>query len=161
MAVTTTSASAVVFAALSKAAEKEIVRDALVEGSQHTVQASIAGTVDGEAFSLDLDTVVKIGHGSVRASSIPVNPINLVAYILELIELAFEDADYPDAGANAVANIVHDVQAKFIAEGSIPATDRFVAIATILDKALRQSKPVAYRGSISVTTTEAPVINFR
>lgn len=152
--------SAAVYAALSKAAEKAFEREALAEGTQHTVQASVTGTVDGEAFSLEIDTTVKVGHGSVRSSSIPVSPIHLTAYILELVELAFADSADPEAGQAIVADIVHDVQAKFLAEGSIPATDRFVAIAEILDKSLRQSKPVAYRGSVSVTTA-APAITFR
>ena len=144
--------SSVVFAALSKAAEKQVGRDEIVDGSKHSVQFDGFGKVDGIPFSVSIDTEVKVGHGGTRTSSVAIAPARQLAYVFELIELAY--------GSTALMEIIADMFTKYEETGEIPATDRFIDIATSVGDTLRKTSQVAYRGSVTVSTTKPPVLSF-
>ena len=144
--------SSVVFAALSKAAEKQVGRDEIVDGSKHSVQFDGFGKVDGIPFSVSIDTEVKVGHGGVRTSSVAIAPARQLAYVFELVELAF--------GAQALKEIIDDMVDKYKTAGEIPASDHYVELATEVGDTLRKTSQVAYRGSVTVSTTKPPVLSF-
>jgi hypothetical protein len=140
--------NAAVWGALSKAAEKQFEREALEDGARHVVSLDAVGTVDGVRFALDLDCVLTVGHGGVRSASLGVQPLHQLAYVFELLELAY--------GADAVADVVRDVRAKFAECGSIPASGRFLEIAEDFDKSLRVAKRVEYSGAVKVACVDVP-----
>ncbi len=144
--------SSVVFAALSKAAEKQIGRDEIVDGSKHVVTFDGFGKVNDVPFSVSLDTEVKVGHGGMKASSVAIDPTRQMAYVFELIELAF--------GPSALKEIIDDMVGKFKATGEIPATDHYVELAEEVAKELRKSRQIAFKGSVVVSTTKPPVLSF-
>jgi|LakMenE18May11ns_1017448.scaffolds.fasta_scaffold9243121_1 hypothetical protein len=144
--------SSVVFAALSKAAEKQVGRDEIVDGSKHVVTFDGFGKVNDVPFSVSLDTEVKVGHGGMKASSVAIDPTRQMAYVFELIELAF--------GPVALKEIIDDMVAKFKATGEIPATDHYVDLAEEVAKELRKSRQIAFKGSVVVSTTKPPVLSF-
>jgi hypothetical protein len=149
------SLNAVVWCALARGAEKQWERGDLADGSRHEVKFSGAGSVDGVGFVVDLDAVVKVGHGGMNTRSVGVDAVRQLAYVLELVELAFSDPADPAAGARAVGDIVSDVLAKFAECGSVPASDKYVGIAADLDKALRVAKPTAVAGAVRVDCGDA------
>ena len=140
--------NAAVWGAIAKACEKRFERVELADGARHEVRLDAVGTVDGVRFALDLDCVMTVGHGGMRASSVPVEPVRQLAYVLELIDLAY--------GPGAADGILADVRAKFLDSGTVPASECWVEVAEQLDKSLRVAKQVAYSGAVKVSCVDVP-----
>ena len=53
---------AIAWAALEKVAQKQKESDSLPEGSKHSVNLNLNGTIDGEPFDQSFNSVLSIGH---------------------------------------------------------------------------------------------------
>lgn len=80
--------SPIVWAALNRVASKEVKHDSIEQGSEHEVQLSLIGQVDGMPFRQSLSTTVTVGHDQEKATSATPDQPRLLAFILSKLNEA-------------------------------------------------------------------------
>lgn len=136
----------VVLKSISEAFAKQFDRKQVDEGVKHSIIASckVTGAVDGMPFSfhLPVDSTLTVGHSTTRTSSVTPAIENQLAYVLELIELAYGEA--------AVSDIVRDIEAKYAETRTVHASDKYAAIVSELARRMREERQQDVAGSVSV-----------
>ena len=129
---------AVVWAALEKVAHKQKESDSLPEGSKHTVNLEMNGTVDGEPFEKSFSSVLSIGHRQTRSSSVNPQVPQLIAWILGKLNRATRN------------RVLLDLPDEFLANGKQMPEPSPVLVSEVehLLKQLRRTKTVEARGSV-------------
>lgn len=133
-------ASAAVWFALAKTADKEANRDDLPAGSAHDVRLRITGEVDGNPVDQSIAAILTVGHDSTRATSATPAVDRLIGSILAKLNTATREA------------VLRELPEQFEAAGcvlpEVPA-DVVEKTATML-KRLRAKQSQAVRGPVSV-----------
>lgn len=132
----------VVFATAGKIIEKEMVRDEIVDGSNHKVELMIAARIDGQhVFSRQYEADFSVGHTSERASGQNPNVAKLLACVLSKLNTQTREA------------LLRDLPQEFAANGGeFPPVDESIsAAADGMLKQMRAAMPkTKVRGAISV-----------
>lgn len=129
---------AVVWAALEKVSQKQKDADSLPEGTQHTVNLDLSGSVDGEPFNASVNSVLSIGHRQTRSSSVNPQVPQLIAWILSKLNRVTRH------------RIILDLPEEFLANDKQMPEPSPVLVSEVerLLKQLRQTKTVEARGSV-------------
>lgn len=148
----------VVIKTIAEAFAKQFDRKQLDEGVKHSIEAvvTVNGSIDGKQFAFDLpvESTMTVGHSTTRASSVTPATENQLAYVLELIELAY--------GEDAVSGIVEDLVAKYEATRDIPASEKYAEIVANMSRRMREERSQDVAGSVSVkhASKEAVAVKF-
>lgn len=133
--------TAAVWAALSKIAAKEFLREQLAGGASHTVDLSIVAAVDGKkGFKEHFTAMLTVGHDSQRGSSQACDPARVIALALELVPKTKRQAFLDELPAQFAAreNELPDVSAELQEQCE-----------KLLEK-LRSHTSITIKGSVSV-----------
>lgn len=134
-----------VFATMLKVAEKNYVRDDLVDGESHKVNATISGTVDGRAFSLDVDSSLTVGHGTERKNKVSPSSDTMLAFVLESI------------GPKAAAKAIAAMQAEYLKTNSLIASDASAIAVAAIKTAMTTTEVSKVRGNVGVVNKEKEI----
>lgn len=131
---------AAVLTTLGKLSDKWAERDELTDGASYDITGTVAGTIDGHAFSMPIDCTLTVGHESVKASSVTPKQTNIVAAILAKLNTATR------------TKIVQDLLDEYRETHDVAASEHMVEMADMLLSGLREAKQVTQRGAVRVNT---------
>ena len=145
-----------VLGTLANVASKSFDRDLLTDGDSHSVQATIAGIVDGRKFSFPVDSVLTIGHSTERKATAYPSTESILAFVLEQLE------------SKQVDSIVKKIKKQFV-NGAEPVCESGKQIVDVLLDDLLSTvttqKVTKVRGSVNVSnstkTVEMKISNSR
>ncbi len=128
----------IAWAALEKVAQKQKCCDRLPEGTQHSVNLRIEGEVDGQPFERQIMSLLSIGHGQTRSSSVNPQVPELIAWILGKLNRATRNRILMDVPEDFAAN-----------DNCIPeSSEVLVSEVEHMLQRLRKTKTVDARGSV-------------
>ena len=133
--------------AVSKVGEKWGDRDQLVDGSTYTVNAMLAGEVNGHAFQCPIAATLTVGHESQSAPS-------------HLPESAMLTRALAKMNAQTRAAFLAEMQTEYKETGTITANDEMVDIIDNVKSAMRKTQQVTKRGQVRVNTSakSSPIV---
>ena len=128
----------IVWAALERVAGKQKNPDQIAEGSKHVLNFDVQGLIDGQLFRQTIDTIVTVGHGQSRASSVTPGLAEVVAYVLSKLNHATRH------------RILTDVPLEFaVNDCRLPEVDEQIKAQSVeFLKQLRRSRQVRARGAL-------------
>lgn len=128
---------------VSKAAEKDFIRDDSPDGAHHAVRAILTIEVDGTPIIREYDGTTDTGHASLRASSVGAKPGEVLAYVASKL-----------TGPKR-AELYRELADVFAANGErLPVTEEAVAEADEALSRLRQKSEQTARGTFRVSARQ-------
>ena len=128
-----------------KVSEKNYLRDDLVDGESHKVNATISGTVDGRAFAFGVDSSLTVGHGTERKNKVSPTSDTMLAFVLESI------------GPKAAATVIAAMQAEYAKESTLVASDAANATVATIRTAMTTTAVSSVRGNVGVVNAEKEI----
>ena len=124
--------------ALSKLAEKWSDRDQLVDGEAYTLQGSVAGTINGQPFSMPIDSTLTVGHESTRASSWTPDYVDILAVVLGKLNTATREA------------VMGEILDDYASDGCLSPKEEYHEMVDAFLSHMRQHKQITQRGAVKV-----------